>query len=145
MFEDLLFPATGPYLYSASLSRHATNFPLPSAPGLWGRCVALVKPFSDNASRPLRSDALSLSLSYVLHYAYTHLLHRLSFPRSVYGPTFLFRGFTMIGNTDGYTRRMQDSMSMRKIYRVRNGYEEVLYNMYIYYHLDILERLKIET
>lgn len=51
----------------------------------------------------------------------------------------------MIGNTDGYTRRMQDSMSMRKIYRVRNGYEEVLYNMYIYYHLDILERLKIET
>lgn len=38
-------------------------------------------------------------------------------------------------------RRMQDSMSMRKIYRVRNGYERK--RIYIYNHLDIFETLKI--
>lgn len=43
-------------------------------------------------------------------------------------------------------RRMQDSMSMRKIYRVRNGYERrsfIYVYIYIYNHLDILETLKI--
>lgn len=52
----------------------------------------------------------------------------------------------MIGNTDVRTRRMQDSMSMRKIYRVPNGYgrRSFIY-IYIYNQLDVLETLKIET
>lgn len=50
----------------------------------------------------------------------------------------------MIGNTDVRTRRMQDSMSMRKIYRVPNGYGRRSF-IYIYNQLDVLETLKIET
>ena len=71
--EDLVHPATEAAASRRfhSLSQLATGKRVVRCRvyGAPGRCVALVKPFSDNASRPLRSDG---AYSYVLHYAYLY-------------------------------------------------------------------------
>lgn len=78
-----------------------------------GMCLALLKPFPDNTSAPLRSRARALAcrlpLTFCIMHAciHVHPVHimrasSISFSRSVYDLMRLSRGFTMIGKYLGW-------------------------------------------